>query len=175
MIITTRNVKIGFYFWSKWWLKMLRRSSAIYQLNLFGTDLLMQLDVSDPLLKLAVAIPWQEFDEAFSIHYTKSTGAAIEPIIGHLKLDYRMARNYLKSAIGDRINQQSIFTETSAVTGHGIGCTRHRYPFHLIWTDCYCAPDSSGRFGIYDFRYCCSSKSGRQIRNWSADSCTRSI
>ena len=113
--------------------------------------------------------------KAFSIHYTKSTGAAIEPIIGHLKLDYRMARNYLKSAIGDRINQQSIFTATSAVTGHGIGCTRHRYPFHLIWTDCYCAPDSSGRFGIYDFRYCCSSKSGRQIRNWSADSCTRSI
>src|SRR4030065_2584176 len=30
--------------------------------------------------------------------------AAIEPIIGHLKSDYRMARNYLKGAIGDRIN-----------------------------------------------------------------------
>ncbi len=59
---------------------MLRRSSAIYQLNLFGTDLLMQLDVSDPLLKLAVAIPWQEFDEAFSIHYTKSTVAPSKAI-----------------------------------------------------------------------------------------------
>ncbi|GJL76709.1 MAG: hypothetical protein NMNS02_28150 [Nitrosomonas sp.] len=30
--------------------------------------------------------------------------AAIEPIIGHLKSDYRMARNYLKGAVGDRIN-----------------------------------------------------------------------
>ncbi len=30
--------------------------------------------------------------------------AAIEPIIGHLKSDYRMARNYLKGAIGDYIN-----------------------------------------------------------------------
>jgi len=39
---------------------------------LFGTDLLMQLDVNDPLLKLAGAIPWQEFDEALSIHYMKS-------------------------------------------------------------------------------------------------------
>jgi len=30
--------------------------------------------------------------------------AAIEPIIGHLKNDYRMARNYLKGFIGDKIN-----------------------------------------------------------------------
>lgn len=30
--------------------------------------------------------------------------AAIEPIIGHLKSDHRMARNYLKGTIGDRIN-----------------------------------------------------------------------
>ena len=30
--------------------------------------------------------------------------AAIEPIIGHLKHDYRMIRNYLKGAIGDEIN-----------------------------------------------------------------------
>lgn len=30
--------------------------------------------------------------------------AAIEPIIGHLKSDYRMAKNYLKGAIGDHIN-----------------------------------------------------------------------
>lgn len=29
---------------------------------------------------------------------------AIEPIIGYLKSDYRMVRNYLKGAIGDRIN-----------------------------------------------------------------------
>uniref|UniRef100_UPI0035A872A7 transposase n=1 Tax=Nitrosomonas supralitoralis TaxID=2116706 RepID=UPI0035A872A7 len=30
--------------------------------------------------------------------------AAIEPIIGHLKSDCRMARNYLKGALGDHIN-----------------------------------------------------------------------
>ena len=29
---------------------------------------------------------------------------SIEPIIGHLKSDYRMARNYLKGALGDHIN-----------------------------------------------------------------------
>lgn len=30
--------------------------------------------------------------------------AGIEPIIGHLKSDYRMARNYLKGSVGDSIN-----------------------------------------------------------------------
>jgi len=30
--------------------------------------------------------------------------AAIEPIIGHLKTDYRMARNFLKGTAGDLIN-----------------------------------------------------------------------
>ena len=33
-----------------------------------------------------------------------SRRAAIEPIIGHLKHDYRMARNYLKGIVGDQIN-----------------------------------------------------------------------
>jgi IS5 family transposase len=30
--------------------------------------------------------------------------AAIEPVIGHLKSDYRMQRNYLKGFVGDQIN-----------------------------------------------------------------------
>jgi len=30
--------------------------------------------------------------------------AAIEPVIGHLKSDHRMARNYLKGFKGDEIN-----------------------------------------------------------------------
>ena len=30
--------------------------------------------------------------------------AAIEPIIGHLKSDHRLSRNYLKGFIGDEIN-----------------------------------------------------------------------
>jgi len=31
-------------------------------------------------------------------------GAAIEPIIGHLKSEFKLARNYLKGFIGDQIN-----------------------------------------------------------------------
>ena len=30
--------------------------------------------------------------------------AAIEPIIGHLKSDFRLSRNYLKGIMGDEIN-----------------------------------------------------------------------
>ena len=30
--------------------------------------------------------------------------AAIEPVIGHLKAEHRMGRNYLKGHDGDRIN-----------------------------------------------------------------------
>ena len=59
---------------------MLRNSSTIHQPNLFGTDLLMQLDPGDPLLKLASAIPWQGFEESFSVHYTAATGAPSKPI-----------------------------------------------------------------------------------------------
>lgn len=40
----------------------------------------MQLDPGDPLLKLASAIPWQEFEESFSLHYTAATGAPSKPI-----------------------------------------------------------------------------------------------
>lgn len=40
----------------------------------------MQLDPSDPLLKLAAALPWQEFEESFSIHYTTATGAPSKSI-----------------------------------------------------------------------------------------------
>lgn len=47
---------------------------------LFETDLLLQLDRSDPLLQLALEIPWFEFDEAFSIHYSEGLGAPSKPI-----------------------------------------------------------------------------------------------
>ncbi|PID76979.1 MAG: hypothetical protein CSB24_03740 [Deltaproteobacteria bacterium] len=30
--------------------------------------------------------------------------AGIEPIIGHLKSDFRLARNFLKGSIGDSVN-----------------------------------------------------------------------
>ena len=50
---------------------MLIPSSTGHQTNLFGTDLLQQLDPSDPLLGLAQVIPWPELDQAFARHYTQ--------------------------------------------------------------------------------------------------------
>ena len=59
---------------------MLTKNGPGHQTNLFGTDLLLQLDPSDPLLHLSEAIPWHEFDEAFARHYTRDTGAPSKPI-----------------------------------------------------------------------------------------------
>jgi transposase, IS5 family len=59
---------------------MLTPSSPGHQTNLFGTDLLQQLDRNDPLLGLADAIPWRELDEAFSRHYTQGHGRPAKPI-----------------------------------------------------------------------------------------------
>ncbi|MEQ1719551.1 MAG: hypothetical protein ABL887_00335 [Nitrosomonas sp.] len=44
---------------------MLALSRIFHQPDLFGTDLLLQSDSNDPLLKLASAIPRDEFDEVF--------------------------------------------------------------------------------------------------------------
>lgn len=79
-IKSTWNDKITVIFRSKWWLSMLTPGRTFHQPNLFETDLLWQLDSADPLLQLANAIPWHEFEEAFSIHYTKGTGAPGKPI-----------------------------------------------------------------------------------------------
>jgi len=59
---------------------MLTKSTGSHQTNLFGNDLLMQLDPSDPLLQLAAVIPWQRFDDLFAIHYTQNLGAPSKPI-----------------------------------------------------------------------------------------------
>ncbi len=59
---------------------MLTPTSSHHQTNLFGTDLLLQLDLNDPLIKLASAIPWQRFDKAFAKHYSQSHGAPSKPI-----------------------------------------------------------------------------------------------
>lgn len=59
---------------------MLKKSSTIHQTNLFGSDLLLQLDPNDPLLKLSTVIPWHHFEEAFSILYQKTVGAPSKPI-----------------------------------------------------------------------------------------------
>jgi IS5 family transposase len=55
-------------------------SSTGHQTNLFGTDLLQQLDPSDPLLRLASAIPWRELDQAFAKHYCQGIGSPAKPI-----------------------------------------------------------------------------------------------
>jgi IS5 family transposase len=59
---------------------MLTPSQTFHQLSLFETDLLLQLDATDPLLLLAAEIPWNKFDDAFSVHYTKGVGAPSKPI-----------------------------------------------------------------------------------------------
>lgn len=59
---------------------MLKHNSSAHQPNLFGTDLLMQLDFNDSLLKLSSAIPWHDFDRSFSVHYSVATGAPSKPI-----------------------------------------------------------------------------------------------
>ena len=60
---------------------MLTNSSTdAFQPNLFGYDLLQQLDPADPLLHLGTAIPWQDFEQAFRHHYTAGLGAPSKPI-----------------------------------------------------------------------------------------------
>ncbi len=43
--------------------------NTAHQTNLFGEDLLQQLDLQDPLLQLAAVIPWPEFEEEFAQYY----------------------------------------------------------------------------------------------------------
>jgi len=59
---------------------MLTPSNAGHQTSFFGTDLLLQLDTSDPLIQLSQKIPWSEFDEVFAKHYSKDSGAPSKPI-----------------------------------------------------------------------------------------------
>jgi len=59
---------------------MLIASSSAHQSNLFGTDLIEQLDQKDPLLQLAAVIPWRTFDQSFAKHYTQGIGRPSKPI-----------------------------------------------------------------------------------------------
>jgi len=59
---------------------MLTPSKTFHQSSLFETDLLLQLDPTDPLLRLSLKIPWHEFDKAFSVHYAEGLGAPSKPI-----------------------------------------------------------------------------------------------
>ncbi|MGZ4960747.1 MAG: hypothetical protein ACXV7J_16005 [Methylomonas sp.] len=59
---------------------MLIVSSIGHQTNLFGNDLLQQLDPNDPLLRLVGAIPWCEPDQAFAKHYSQPIGQPAKTI-----------------------------------------------------------------------------------------------
>jgi transposase, IS5 family len=59
---------------------MMTPSSNGHQTNLFGNDLLQQLDPQDPLLVLAAAIPWKTFELEFTRHYVQGIGRPSKPI-----------------------------------------------------------------------------------------------
>jgi transposase, IS5 family len=59
---------------------MLMPSSNGHQTNLFGTDLLLQLDPNDPLLVLARVIPWPELERDLGCHYCPGVGRPALPI-----------------------------------------------------------------------------------------------
>ncbi len=58
---------------------MLLPVNTAHQTNLLGTDLLQKLDERDPLLQLAVVIPWSEFEQAFAKHYAPGVGCPAKP------------------------------------------------------------------------------------------------
>ena len=71
-----------------------------YQANLFGTDLLLQLNIQDPLIKLSPLIPWTDFDQPFAKYYTQDLGAphkTIRLMVGLLIL------NQLKKTLQENI------------------------------------------------------------------------
>ena len=51
-----------------------------------------------------------------SIRREMKRRAAVEPVIGHVKAEHRMERNYLKGRLGDRINA------VLAAAGYNFGC-----------------------------------------------------
>jgi IS5 family transposase len=59
---------------------MLTPSNTGHQTSFFGTDLLLQLDSSDPLIQLSQAIPWSEFEDSFAKYYSKNIGAPSKSI-----------------------------------------------------------------------------------------------
>ena len=59
---------------------LINSSTDAFQPNLFGNDLLQQLDPADPLLQLSTVIPWLDFEQAFKKHYTAGLGAPGKPV-----------------------------------------------------------------------------------------------
>ena len=59
--------------------------------------------------------------------------AAIEPVIGHLKHDYRLIRNYLKGASGDAINLMLSAAAMNFKRVINLWLTEANYCWQLIW------------------------------------------
>ncbi|OQK15573.1 hypothetical protein AU255_15215 [Methyloprofundus sedimenti] len=59
---------------------MLLSTNTAHQTNLFGTDLIQQLNLLDPLLQLAAVIPWSAFEQEFAQYYTPDVGRPAKPI-----------------------------------------------------------------------------------------------
>ena len=59
---------------------MLTYSAKGHQTNLFGTDLLQQLDLNDPLLVLSRAIPWSQLERQFAQYYSPGLGRPSLPV-----------------------------------------------------------------------------------------------
>ena len=55
-------------------------SDAPVQQQIFGNDLLSQLDPADPLIILSASIDWSVFEQAFSRHYSPDQGRPAIPI-----------------------------------------------------------------------------------------------
>ena len=59
---------------------MMTSSRTTHQTNLFYSDLLLQLDPQDALIKLSEIIPWASFEESFAHHYHPSKGRRAKPV-----------------------------------------------------------------------------------------------
>lgn len=62
-----------------------------------------------------------------------SRRAAIEPVIGHLKSNYRMGRNYLKGIVGDQINVLMAAAAMNFKRVINLWLTEAIYRWKLIW------------------------------------------
>lgn len=59
---------------------MLRDTESYQQASFFGTDLLNQLDPTDPLIRLSTVIPWKELKDEFEVGYSLNRGRPSIPV-----------------------------------------------------------------------------------------------
>ena len=91
-------------------------------MSIFDVALESFIDMNHELVLLSKQVDWAEVESELAEYYCADNGrpsvpvrkmvdmtkfrkrAGIEPVIGHLKSDHRMMRNYLKGTLGDVIN-----------------------------------------------------------------------